>query len=110
MEVSKSLKKRINVNMYYNIGYPQNNSAEKDLLTIAQAPFMEKPIRNSFEFRSLTPRSTYPILSYLNDAFSDIVSYITKKFELLETGYNHLTDRLKEFIKGKLLKRIYSNI
>ncbi|XP_070149136.1 eukaryotic translation initiation factor 4 gamma-like [Polyergus mexicanus] len=81
-------------------GYPQYNSAGKDLLTIAQTPFVEKPIKNSFKFRSLTPRSTYPILSYLNDAFNDILSYITKKFELLESGYTHLTYRLKEFVQG----------
>lgn len=108
MEVSKSLKKRINVKMCYNVGYPQYNNAKEDLLTIAQAPFIEKPIRNSFEFRLLTPKSTFSILPYLNDVYSDVLSYITKKFELLETSYNHLTERLKEFIESKFLKRIYN--
>lgn len=94
--------------MCYNVGYPQYNNAKDDLLIIAQAPFMEKPIRNSFEFRLLTPKSTFSILPYLNDVYSDVLSYITKKFELLETSYNHLTERLKEFVESKFLKRTYN--
>ncbi|KAL6434284.1 hypothetical protein ACFW04_006012 [Cataglyphis niger] len=82
-------------------GYPQYNNAEDDLLTIAQAPFMEKPIKNSFEFRLLTPKS---ILPYLNDVYNDVQSYITKKFEFLETSYNYLTERLKEFVESSKTK------
>ncbi|CAL1679953.1 unnamed protein product [Lasius platythorax] len=79
-------------------GYPQYNNTERDLGTITQA-FIEKPIEDSFRARTLTlPR--FQILPYLNHAYNDTLTYITKKLELLETSYKELAERLKEFIEG----------
>lgn len=92
--------------MYFNVGYPQYNNTERDLGTITRA-FIEKPIEDSFRSRMLTlPR--FQILPYLNHAFNDTLTYIAKKLELLETSYKELAERLKEFIEGKFLKRIYN--
>ncbi|KMQ96712.1 hypothetical protein RF55_2987 [Lasius niger] len=80
-------------------GYPQYNNTERDLGTITQA-FIEKPIEDSFRTSRTLTLPRFQILPYLNHAYNDTLTYITKKLELLETSYKELAERLKEFIEG----------
>ncbi|XP_029161964.1 uncharacterized protein LOC114933508 [Nylanderia fulva] len=76
-------------------GYPQYDNTEKNLRTIAEVPIM-KVSENSYWM--FLPR--FQILPYLNQAYHNVFTYISKKLELLEANYRELAERLKKYIEG----------
>lgn len=99
----KFSNEKINANIYYYLGSPTYNDAEKNLHTTQQAvqiPF-EESIEDAFvEFRSSR-------CFYLYHLLEQRFIVILGRLESLEKNYQELAQHLKELIESKLLRCIY---